>query len=173
MKVIMLSILILCASCSSLKRSVLAGALSGGLAGAAGGAVFSPNRVDQNKNTYVFGLLGAVVGAGIGYLFYDEPKSKAPLNPILMDENKSASEELKKEIPLFDFAPELKNVRPEITFKPVGKYEVPMAKLPKELEGKVKKQFIIEYQTEAKTMEIDNRTIEIGPFKAWEHTYEK
>jgi hypothetical protein len=76
-------------------------------------------------------------------------------------------------VPLFDFSPELKHVRPEVNFKPVKKYEVPLEKLPTELEGKVKKQFIIEYESDARTLEIDNRTIQISPFKAWEHVYEK
>ena len=78
-----------------------------------------------------------------------------------------------KEVPLFDFSPELKDVRPEVTFKPVKKYEVPMEKLPKELEGKVKKQYIIEYEAQARTINLGNRTIEISPFKALEHVYEK
>jgi ABC-type glutathione transport system ATPase component len=53
-----------------------------------------------------------------------------------------------KEVPLFDFSPELKNIKPEVNFKPIKKYEVPLEKLPKELEGKVKKQFILEYESE-------------------------
>ena len=76
-------------------------------------------------------------------------------------------------VPLFDFSPELKNIKPEVNFKPIKKYEVPLEKLPKELEGKVKKQFILEYQSEAQTIEIGNRTIQISPFKAWEHIYEQ
>jgi hypothetical protein len=76
-------------------------------------------------------------------------------------------------LPLFDFSPELKNIRPEVNFRPLKKYEVPLEKLPAELEGKVKKQFIIEYEAEARTIEINNRTIQISPFKAWEHVYEK
>lgn len=78
-----------------------------------------------------------------------------------------------KEVPLFDFSPELKDIRPEVNFKPLKKFEVPLEQLPPELQGKVKKQFIIEYESEGRTLEIDNRTIEISPFKAWEHVYEK
>jgi hypothetical protein len=78
-----------------------------------------------------------------------------------------------KEVPLFDFSPELKNIKPEVNFKPIKKYEVPLEKLPPQLQGKVKKQFIIEYESGARTLEIGNRTIQISPFKAWEHVYEE
>jgi hypothetical protein len=69
--------------------------------------------------------------------------------------------------------PETLQMIKKMGFKPVKKYEVPQEKLPNELMGKVKKQYIIEYEAEARTIELGNRTIQISPFKAWEHTYEK
>ncbi len=154
-------------SCSSLKRTIITAGITGAIVGGMGGSVFSPTREAQNKNAYLFGVIGAATGAGLAYLLSDEhPKDK--LQPsMIMDDPQP------KEIPLFDFSPELQNVKPEVSFKPVKKYEVPLATLPKELEGKVKKQFIIEYEAEARTIELGNRTIEISPFKAWEHVYEK
>ena len=165
---IILPILILLSSCSSLNRSMITAALVGGVAGVGGGMVFSPDNYSRDKNAYLGGVFGAIAGAGLAYLFYDDPDKKMKA-PMLLDEPTQTH----KEVPLFDFSPELKDIRPEVSFRPVKKYEVPLEKLPPELEGKVKKQFIIEYEAGARTLEIENRTIEISPFKAWEHVYEK
>jgi hypothetical protein len=165
-KIILICLITLC-GCSTLKKSLISGALSGALIGSMGGAVFSPRAVDRDKNAYLFGVLGAATGAGLGYLLFDDPKKEKLQAPMILDDEKP------KELPLFDFSPELQNVKPEVNFKPIKKYEVPLSQLPKELEGKVKKQFIIEYEAEARTIDLGNRTIQISPFKAWEHTYEK
>ena len=83
-----------------------------------------------------------------------------------------------KDVGLFDFAPELKNIKPDVSFKPVKKYDVPLEKLPDNLKGKGKgkgkgkKQYLLEYETEGKTIQYEGRSIEIAPFKAWEHVYE-
>jgi len=146
---------------------MIAGALIGGVVGSVGGAVFSPDEESRAKNAYLFGVIGSGVGAGTGWLLFEDPKK--PNAPLMLDEPTQTHQE----VPLFDFSPELKHVRPEVNFKPVKRFEVPQEKLPKELEGKVKKQFIIEYEAEARTIELDNKTIQISPFKAWEHTYEK
>ncbi len=163
-----LILMFLLCSCSTLNRSMISGALIGGLAGASGGAIFSPDEFSRDKNAYVGGMVGAVAGAGLAYLLHDGPEKRMKA-PMLLDEPTQTH----KEVPLFDFSPELKHIRPEVNFKPIKKYEVPLEKLPPELAGKVKKQFIIEYESDARTLEIDNRTIQISPFKAWEHVYEK
>ena len=168
MKIRILIVLILCSSCSTLKKSVTSGALIGGLVGGTGGAVFSPDRESIDKNAYLGGVIGAIAGAGIAYLIHDKPQKKVK-ESMLLDQPIQNH----KEVPLFDFSPELKHIKPEVNFKPIKKYEVPLEKLPKELEGKVKKQFILEYQSEAQTIEVGNRTIQISPFKAWEHVYEQ
>jgi len=168
MKCNFLLMLVFLSSCSTLKKSIGSGAIIGGIAGGAGGAVFSPDEYSKGKNAYLGGVVGAILGAGLAYFFHDEPKKKVA-HPMLLDEPTQTH----KEVPLFDFSPELKHIRPEVNFKPMKKYEVPLEKLPPELEGKVKKQFIIEYESDARTLEIENRTIQISPFKAWEHIYEK
>lgn len=169
MKFSLLMCFIVLCSCSTLKRSMIGGALIGGLVGGGGGAIFSPDEMSRNKNAYMFGVLGAAAGAGLAYLLHDEPKKQGMNNPMMLDEPVQNHQE----VPLFDFSPELKGLKPEVNFKPVKKYEVPQEKLPAELEGKVKKQYIIEYEAEARTIDLGNRTIQISPFKAWEHTYEK
>lgn len=155
-------------SCSTLKKSLIAGSVLGAGVGAAGGAIYSPDPYSRDKNAYMFGVVGAVAGAGLAYLLTEEPKKPGLNNPMLLDEPGQNHQE----VPLFDFSPELKNVKPEVSFKPVKKYEVPQEKLPPELEGKVKKQYIIEYEADARTIDLGNRTIQISPFKAWEHVYE-
>jgi len=168
MKIRTLLLLLFLTSCSTLRRSIMGAALLGGLVGGTGGALFSPNVESTNQNAYIFGVLGAAAGAGLAYFLLDDPQSSLKA-PMLLDDTAKPH----NEVPLFDFSPELKGIRPEVNFKPVKRYEVPLEKLPPELEGKVKKQFIIEYESEARTLEIDNRTIEISPLKAWEHVYEK
>jgi hypothetical protein len=148
---------------------MIGGALIGGLVGSSGGMIFSPDPMSRDKNSYLFGVLGATVGAGLVYFFSEEKKKDGINNPMILDE----PSQKEQEVPLFDFSPELKGIKPEVSFKPVKKYEVPQEKLPKELEGKVKKQYIIEYEADARTIDLGNRTIQISPFKAWEHTYEK
>lgn len=169
MKFNLLFLLIILSSCSTFKRTVVSAALTGAIVGAAGGSAFSPDAESRDRNAYLFGVAGALAGAGTAYLLKDDPKKDAGQTPMILDQDKQTH----KEVPLFDFSPQLKNIKPEVTFKPIKKYEVPLEKLPKSLEGKVKKQYIIEYEAQARTLNIGTRTIEISPFKAWEHVYEK
>ena len=165
----LLVILLLFTGCSTLKRTMITSALTAGTIGGVGGAIFSPNKESVRGNTYIFSLLGAGIGALGAYLMHDKPHDQKQLKNMLLDEEKLK----KQEIPLFDFSPELKNIKPNITFKPVKKYQVPLQKLPDALKGKVKKQYILEYESDARTIKIGNRTIQISPFKAWENVYEE
>lgn len=169
MKISLFIAIVLLSSCSTLKRSMISGALIGGVVGGTGGAIFSPDSGSRDKNAYLFGIVGSAIGAGVAYLLNGESSKPTQKAPMILD----SPVQTHKEVPLFDFSPELKDIRPEVNFKPLKKYEVPLEQLPPELQGKVKKQFIIEYESEGRTLEIDNRTIEISPFKAWEHVYEK
>ena len=168
MKFSFILLTLFCVSCSTLNKSMIAGAIFGGLAGSLGGGVFSPDAESRDKNAYLFGMIGAAAGTAVAYGTWNDPKGKHTPS-MMLDEPVQTHQE----VPIFDFSPDLKHVKPEVNFKPVKKYEVPQEKLPKELEGKVKKQYIIEYEAEAQTLEIDNRTIQISPFKAWENTYER
>lgn len=168
--IIVISSLIL-TSCSSLRGSLTIGSIIGGTLGAMSGVVFSPNKESRNGNALVFGAVGAAGGALLAhYLYTTDPENRDLKQMMIPDDplkNKSS------EVPLFDFSPELKNIKPELTFKPIKKYEVPIEKLPEELKGKVKRQYLLEYETEAKTIQYQGKTIEISPFKAYEHVYEE
>lgn len=157
--------------CSSLRGSISTGAIIGGSLGAMSGMVFSPNKESRNGNALVFGALAAGAGALLAnYLYTNDPENRDLKQMMILDDPLKKKSE---EVPLFDFSPELKNIKPELSFKPVKKYEVPIEKLPEELKGKVKKQYLLEYETEAKTIQYQGKTIEISPFKAYEHVYEE
>jgi len=145
---------------------MITGAILGSIAGSVGGSVFSPNEEDKSKNAYMFGALGAGLGAGSGYLLYKDPKE------IKREQDRLLIEDAKKNLPIFEFSEELKGIKPEVTFTPLKRYEVPVEKLPKHLKGKAKKQFVIEYETKAQTIEYGDKTIQIDPFKAYEVSYE-
>lgn len=158
-------------SCSSLRGSITVGSILGGTLGAMSGVVFSPNKESRAGNALVFGTIGAGAGALLShYLYTTDPENRDLKQMIIPDENKNKKTET---VPLFDFNPELKNIKPELTFKPLKKYEVPIEKLPESLQGKVKKQYLLEYESEAKTIQYQGKTIEIAPFKAYEHVYEE
>lgn len=160
------------AGCSTLRGSITAGSLIGGSLGTAGGAIFSPNKNSTPGNALVFGALGAGAGAFIAHYFFTNDPENRDLKQMMVPElapiNKKGEES-----PLFDFNPELKNIKPDLSFKPVKKYEVPIEALPESLKGKVKKQYLLEYEAESKTIQYEGKTIEVGPFKAYEHVYEE
>lgn len=158
-------------SCSSLRGSISTGSIIGGSLGAMSGMVFSPNKESRNGNALIFGALGAGAGALLAhYLYTNDPENKDLKQMMIPDDPLKKKGE---EVPLFDFSPELKNMKPELSFKPIKKYEVPIEKLPESLQGKVKKQYLLEYESEAKTIQYQGKTIEISPFKAYEHVYEE
>ena len=162
---------IMFSGCSTLRGSISVGGIIGGTLGAMSGAIFSPNKDSVPGNALVFGAMGAGAGALMAnYLYTNDPENrdlKQMMVPELAPINK------KEEAPLFDFHPELKNIKPDLSFKPVKKYEVPIEKLPDNLQGKVKKQYLMEYESEGKTIQYEGKTIDIGPFKAYEHVYEE
>lgn len=166
-KIILLTLLL--SSCSTFKKTAITSAVIGGVVGGLGGMVFSPNKQDESKNAFLFGAIGSAMGVGGAFLFQEKPIDQTKLKQMLLDEQKVAMSEL----PLFDFDPKLQGLNPKIEFKPMKKYEVPLTKLPKELKGKVGKQYILEYESPARTLKLGARTIQISPFKAWEHVYEE
>jgi hypothetical protein len=172
-KLILLIFGVLLSGCSSLRGTLLTGSVLGGSLGAISGIVFSPNKESKPGNALVFGAIGAGLGALIGHYFYTNDPENRDLKQMLYEKDlKGNGQNQTKDVGLFDFAPELKNIKPDVSFKPVKKYDVPLEKLPDNLKGKVKKQYLLEYETEGKTIQYEGRTIEIAPFKAWEHVYE-
>lgn len=171
--ILFLLVIFISTSCSSLRGTLITGSVLGGSLGAMSGVVFSPNKESKAGNALIFGTIGAGLGALIGHYFYSNDPENRDLKQMLYEKDlKGSGQNQTKDVGLFDFAPELKNIKPDVSFKPVKKYDVPLEKLPENLKGKVKKQYLLEYETEGKTIQYEGRTIEIAPFKAWEHVYE-
>ena len=163
-------ILILCllfSSCSTMKKTMFTASLGGSVIGGTGGVVFSPNRESTQKNAFIFSLLGAGIGAMLGYMAYDKPDHQKMKPSMLLDQNPS-----EVEVPIFNSNSGLKDIKPKINLMANGKYKVPLKDLPNELKGKVKKQYVLEYVSEPQTIKVGSRTIQIDSFKAWEHVYE-
>lgn len=165
-RLILLSLLLV--SCSTLKKTMISSALVGGVIGGVGGNVFSPDRESRDKNAFMFSLVGAGIGILGGYLLHEGSNDQEVRKTMIMEPERNKIQD----VPLLDFSPELKDIKPEINIKAVKKYEVPQEQLPAELKGKVKKQYIMEYQSEPRTIQVGKKTIQIDSFKAWEATYE-
>lgn len=165
-RLILLSALLV--SCSTLKKTMVTSALIGGVVGGVGGSVFSPDKESRDKNAFLFSLVGAGIATLGGYLLHEGTNDQEVRKTMIMEPEKNKIQD----VPLLDFSPELKDLKPEINIKAVKKYEVPQEQLPQELKGKVKKQYIMEYQSEPRTIQVGNKTIQIDSFKAWEVSYE-
>ncbi len=157
-------ILLLCANlcaCSSMKKSVLYGGLSGATIGAFGGGTLSPDKESIAPNMAVWGSIGAIIGAGLGYVFYsDDPENKELPNMIL-PKNKEDYPPLRKF--------EAVNIVPSET----KKYKVETGPIPEHLKSKVKAPFILEHQIPERVEQMENgKTMTIESHKAWEYTYE-
>ena len=117
---IMFLLAMLISGCSSLRGTLITGSVLGGSLGAMSGFVFSPNKESKPGNGLVFGAIGAGLGALIANYFYtNDPENRDLKQMMIPDDplkNKSS------EVPLFDFSPELKNIKPELSFKPIKKF---------------------------------------------------
>jgi len=69
---------------------IAAGLLAGATAGAAGGALLSPNDESRGLNALVFGLSGALVGGGGAFLFGAEDKKNEVSNDLRSRELRGA-----------------------------------------------------------------------------------
>jgi hypothetical protein len=125
----------------------------------------------MKANTLVFGTMGAGAGALLANYFYTNDPENRDLKQMMIPELAPITK--KEEVSFFDFHPELKNMKPEINFSKVKKYEVPIEKLPENLQGKVKKQYLLEYESEPQTIQYEGKTLDIESFKTYEHVYEK
>ncbi len=150
-------------SCSTLKKTIVYSSLAGGAAGAASGYVLSPNKESQGFNTAVFGIVGAAAAALIGYSMYEDDPRNKKLNHIL---------EKKDPLGPNTLGLDLNDLKIEAHLDQGQKYETPVKELPKELEGKVKKQYIIKYQSKERYLNKGNKTFYIPSFQIYEHAYD-
>ena len=146
-------------ACSTLNKSVFYGALSGATLGAVGGGTLSPTKSDMAPNVAMFGAIGALIGAGLGYFFYmDDPENKEMPSMILPKEKPNPISKLEN-----------------ITIVPTDskKYKVESGPIPPELKGKVKAPFLIEHEIPERVEQLENgKTVIIEKHKALEYSYE-
>jgi len=137
--------------------------MAGGVAGVAGGVMLSPNKESQGANAAIFGLIGAGVAVLTGYALYQEDPRNQKLKPMLdMEPDDPNKVDL-----------DLDGINIEANLNQSEKYLSPKIKLPKELEGKVKQQYLIKYQAKERYINKGNKTYYIPPFQIYEHAYDQ
>lgn len=149
-------------SCSTLKKTVIYSSLAGGMAGATAGALLSPDKESQGANAALFGVLGAGIAALTGYSLYKEDPRNSKLKHMLDFQE----EEDPNQVDL-----DLGGIKIEANLSKDETYKVPLKELPKALKGKVKKQYLIKYQSKERYINKGNKTFYIPPFQIYEHSY--
>lgn len=167
LKIICLSlILLITTSCSTMSKSVFYGSLSGISLGIAGSATLSPNKESIAPNMAVWGSIGALVGAILGYFFFiDDPENREL--PSMMPSGSTFRKKAEFISPI--------NKLEAATITPIGskKYKLESGPLPSHLKGKVQTPFIIEHEIPERVEQLENgKAITVEQHKAWEVDYE-
>lgn len=160
------SLLLITTSCSTMRKSVFYGGLSGVTLGIVGSATLSPNKESIAPNMAVWGSIGALVGATLGYLFFmDDPENRelpSMMSLGAISRNKAES-----------FAPINKIEAVTITPTDSKKYKLETGPLPDHLKGKVQSPVIIEHDIPERVEHLENgKAITVEQHKAWEVDYE-
>ena len=160
MKSTILFLLLCLTSCTSLRKSMVYGGLAGGAIGAYAGSALSPDSYSKAPNALLWGGVGSLAGAALGYFFFhDDPEKRDLPQMILKDQNKIRSTE--------DFS------APMIIPTEASKYKINSGPLPDSLRSKVPHPSIIEMTIPERIQHLENgRTIVIEAHKATEVVYE-
>lgn len=165
-KSLTLILLITFSSCSTLKKTIIYSSLAGATVGATSGVLLSPNKESRGANAVVFGLVGAGVAGLLGYALYKDDPRNYKLNSMLLDKENN---EIITDPNLLQIDLEGLNINANLNKNEI--YEVPLKDLPKELEGKVNKQFLIKYKSKERYIKKGNKTFYIPSFNLYEHSY--
>lgn len=173
-EICLIIILLTITSCSTMKRSIFYGGLSGITLGVAGSAALSPNKESIAPNMAIWGSLGALIGAGLGYFFFvDDPENRELSSMIQGNSYKNAQLNNANNMGPYDLAP-IKNIEAKIvTPKDSKKYKLESGPIPDHLKGKVQAPYIIEHEIPERVERLENgKAITIEKHKAWEVDYE-
>lgn len=167
LKIICLSSLLLTiTSCSTMRKSVFYGGISGITLGIVGSVTLSPNKESVAPNMAVWGSLGALVGAALGYFFFlDDPENREL--PSMMPASASPRNRAEQLAPI--------NKLETVTITPTDskKYKLESGPLPAHLKGKVQTPVIIEHEIPERVEHLENgKAITVEQHKAWEVDYE-
>jgi hypothetical protein len=159
-KIFFIIIIILSSSCSSLRKSIVYGGLSGAAIGGFAGSSLSPDTYSRTPNAFIWGGLGLMAGAALGYFFFnDDPENRELPQMILKKERKIKT--------LEDIS------APIVIPTSARKYKVQDVGLPASLKSKVPIPSIIEMTIPERIQKLENgRTIVIEEHKATEVVYE-
>ena len=162
MKTISILLLLSLMSCSTLKKTLIYSGLSGGIAGAAGGYVLSPDAESRAANAAIFGVVGAGIAALLGYSMYSDDPRNQKLNHMLVPKKLKDNEmEL-----------DLGEIKIDASLEKGETFKTPRKELPEKLKGKVKEQFIIKYESKERYVNKGNKTFYVPSFEIYEHAYE-
>ena len=162
MKALLILMVLGLVACSTLKKTLIYGGISGGIAGAAGGYVLSPDDESRAANAAVFGVVGAGVAALLGYSMYQDDPRNTKLNHMLVPKKLKENEmEL-----------DLGGIKIDANLEKGETFKTPTKELPEKLRGKVKEQFIIKYQSKERYVNKGNKTFYVPSFEIYEHAYE-
>lgn len=163
-KILVITILLAITGCSSMKKTLIYSSLAGGMTGATAGAMLSPNKESRGANAAVFGLIGAGVAALAGYALYKDDPRNYKLKNMLRDEQTINPDEI--ELGLGD-------IKIDANLEKKEAYKVPVKDLPKQLQGKVNKQYLIKYKSKERYVKKGNKTFYIPAFEVFEHAYDE
>jgi hypothetical protein len=153
----LLSILTL--SCTSLRKSLVYGGISGGAIGGFAGSSLSPDSYSKTPNTLIWGGVGVALGAALGYFFFKEDPENRDLPQMILDDKKMKTSE--------DFT------APFIVPTKAVQYKIKEGSLPESLRSKIPKPSIIEMTIPERIQKLENgRTLVIEEHKATEIVYE-
>lgn len=157
--IILLIVMTQFVSCSTLRKSVVWGGVTGATIGATAGSAFSPDKYSRGANSMIFGGLGALVGAGLGWLFFSENPDNKELPSMILKESKPTSAEIAES--------ETRIVPNESRI-----YKVKELELPENLKKKVQAPTVIEHLIPERQEKSGGKSVIIQEHKAWEVLYE-
>jgi hypothetical protein len=159
-------LLLLISSCSTMRKSIFYGSLSGISLGIVGSVTLSPNKESIAPNMAVWGSIGALVGATLGYLFFmDDPENRDLPSMMPTDRASRNRNEYLNPINKLEAA--------TITPSDSKKYKMESGPLPAHLKGKVQTPVIIEHEIPERIEHLENgKAITVEQHKVWEVDYE-